>query len=172
MSTIRLVLVLLIVSSSCQNKSKQETKTEQTAPSVDLTKRPDENAPRSSADRLIRALYFEHDKTDNPFLAKDLTLAEQYFTKPVAALLVKNTPAMNTNRKKINPLFNEADARVQKRWVLPALVADDKAVVFVTYQTTGKEKEMRVEMAPIGNDRWRIADIVYADGTRLTTLLH
>lgn len=172
MSTVRLVLILLIVGSSCQNKPKQETKTEQTVPPVDLTKRPDENAPRSSADRLIRALYFEHDKTENPFLAKNLTLAEQYFTKPMAALLVKKAPAMNANRKKINPLFNEADANVQKRWVLPALIAGDKAVVFVTYQTAGKEKEMRVELAPIGNDRWRIADIVYTDGTRLTALLH
>lgn len=159
---------------SCQTKTKQEATnkpaTEQTT-AVDLTKRPAGDAPRSAADRLVRALYFEHDAKENPFLEKDPALAEQFFTKKTAALVVKHASEAKANRKKINPLFNAPDSAVEKRWVLPAAVAGEKAVVFVTYQNAGEEQDMRCEMNQQANGRWRIADIVYADGKRLTELM-
>ncbi|AQG81615.1 hypothetical protein [Spirosoma montaniterrae] len=170
-------LALALLTLSCQTKPKQETTdkpaTEQTAAPADLTKRPPNDAPRSAADRLVRALYFEHDANENPFLeTKDPLLAEQYFTKPLAAKLTKNASKAAANRRKINPLFNVPDSAIEKRWVLPAVIAGEKAVVFVTYQTNGKEQEMRCEMEQQANGRWRIADIMYADGKRLAELVN
>ena len=169
-----LFLTALTLQLSCQNKPKQEAKIEQTAPPVDLTKRPDLNAPRSAADRLIRALYFEHSKTDNPFRdAQTRASVDEFFGKSMADR-IWNDPRREKGtwkRTAVNPLYNVPDANVKKTWVLPALISGDKAVVFVTYETAGKEQEIRVEMEPIGNDRWRISDIIYADGSRLSEVL-
>jgi len=166
----------ILLSWGCQQKTAQETTgkpaAELTEAAVDLTKRPAADAPRSAADRLVRALYFEHDTKENPFLEdKDPALAEQFFTKPVAEKLYKKASATSASRKQINPLFNAPDAQVQKRWVLPAAVSGAKAVVFVTYNTSGKEQEMRCELDQQANGRWRISDIIYADGKRLTELI-
>ncbi len=168
-------LAVLLVSASCQTKSKQEAKTEQTisAP-VDLTKRPTDSAPRSAADRRVRALYFEHNKTENPFRdAETRSLVDEFFSKPTADRIWNDPRRTNGTWKRtaLNPLFNLADTEVKKTWVLPALVAGEKAVVFVTYQKEGVEQEMQVEMVSIGDDRWRISDILYADGSHLTKLL-
>lgn len=167
------VFLALAIMLSCQTKPKQETTTQPAAESttVDLTKRPANDAPRSAADRLVRSLYFEHDKQENPFLEANATLAEQFFTKETAALVVKHGAHTKANRKKINPLFNAPDSAVEKRWVLPAAVSGEKAVVFVTYQQADKEQEMRCELQQQANGRWRIADIVYADGQRLTGIM-
>lgn len=169
-----LLICLTIAGYACQEKAKEETTskpaTEQSA-SADLTKRPSNDAPRSAADRLVRALYFEHDAKENPFLEANPALAEQFFTKETAALIVQKAAKAEANRKKSNPLFNVPDSAVEKRWVLPAAVAGEKAVVFVTYQNAGKEQEMRCELNQQVNGRWRITDIVYADGRRLTEQL-
>ncbi len=170
-----LILITLCFQLSCQTKPKQEAKTEQTetAP-VDLTKRPADSAPRSAADRRVRALYFEHSKTENPFRdAENRSLIDDFFNTSTADRIWNDSRRVNGTWKRtaLSPLFNEPDTEVKKTWVLPALISGDKAIVFVTYQKEGLEKEMRVEMISIGNDRWRISDIVYANGSRLTELL-
>ncbi len=170
-----LILITVCFQLSCQTKPKQEAKTEQTeAAPVDLTKRPADSAPRSAADRRIRALYFEHNKTENPFRdAENRSLIDEFFSKSMADRIWNDSRRVNGTWKRtaLNPLFNVPDTEVKKTWVLPALVSGDKAVVFVTYQKDGVEKEMQVEMVSIGDDRWRVSDIVYADGSRLTKLL-
>lgn len=170
-----LILVVIACQLACQTKPKQEVKSEQaeTAP-VDLTKRPSDSAPRSAADRRVRALYFEHNKTENPFRdAETRAVIDEFFSKPVADRIWSAPRRIQDSWKRtaLNPLFNVPDSRVKKTWVLPALVSGDKAVVFVTYQEKQIEKELRVEMVSIGNDRWRVSDIVYANGSRLTESL-
>ena len=170
-----ILLAALALQLSCQNKPKQEAKTEQTAAApVDLTKRPTESAPRSAADRRIRALYFEHNKTENPFRdAETRALVDEFFDKKVADRIWNDPRRENGTWKRmaLNPLYNAPDTEAKKTWVLPALVSANKALVFVTYQKDGREKEMRIEMVSIGSDRWRISDIIYADSSRLTDLL-
>ncbi|MFD2571520.1 hypothetical protein ACFSUS_12800 [Spirosoma soli] len=163
-------IILVILSISCQTKSKTEAPTNSAAEKVDsvalLTKRPSADAPRSAADRLVRALYFEHRKEDNPFReAKDRALVDQFFAKATADLIWKSQKS-----SKANMLFNAPDKTVEKPWVLPANVAGSKAVVFVTFVQQGKPVEMRCEMEQQAG-RWRITDIIYPDGTRLTKLL-
>jgi hypothetical protein len=172
-----LALTLLIL--SCQTKPKQETETTAATGQVQedsllaLTTRPGPDAPRTAADRLVRALYFEHNKTENPFREKkDRTLIDQYFAKPIADLIWSDAQksAGKVNRVKINLLFNAPDTSIKKTWVLPAAIGGSKAVVYVTFTNDNKPGEIRVELQQTSG-RWRITEMIYPDGKRLTGLL-
>ena len=170
-----LISTLLLSTLSCQTKPKQETSV--ATPAEDsaaiLAERPGPDAPRSAADRLIRALYFEHSKKENPLLeTKDRTLVDQFFAKPTADLIWRDAATMldKLNRTKTNPLFNAADKAIKKTWVLPAAVAGTRAVVYVTFERNAKPEEIRIDMQQIAG-RWRILDMLYPNGKRLTQLL-
>ena len=169
-----LLLVALMLLYACQAKPKNESATTTTDTTatvrVDLTKKPAPDAPRTAADRLVRALYFEHRVKENPFFETgDPTLAGQFFTKPMAEKVVAY--ARKPGKKGVlNPLFNVPDKQAEKMWVLPATIAGERAAVFITYTHNGKPREMRCEMTRQA-DRFRIADIVYANGARLTETL-
>ena len=154
----------------CQSKPKQQdtpTETTSTADSAaSLAKRPGPDAPRSAADRLVRALYFEHQKTDNPFrTTTDQALVEQFFTKSTAALIWKSKPA-----GKMELLFKAPDTDVKKTWVEPAAVGGSRAIVYTTFEEKGLKKEIRLELMQTAG-RWRIEEMTYPDGSRLTQLL-
>lgn len=170
-----LVIALLLSTLSCQTKPKQKTSTgtppEDSAPM--LAKRPGPDAPRSAADRLVRALYFEHSKKENPLLeTKERTLIDQFFAKPTADLVWRDASTVpdKLNRTKTNPLFNAPNETIKKAWVLPAAVAGTRAVVYVTFERNTKPEEIRIDMQQIAG-RWRIVDLLYPGGKRLTQLL-
>ena len=179
MLSLRSCVGLLLIMASCQTKPKQETETTSTTGAIQedsilaLATRPAEGAPRSAADRLVRALYFEHNVKENPFQeTKDRTLIEQFFAKPTADLIwndAQKTPG-KINRKKINLLFNAPDAAVKKKWVEPAAIGGSKAVVYVTFLNNNKPEDIRIELNQVAS-RWRITDIIYPNGKRLTELL-
>ena len=149
---------LLLVSMSCQTKLQQETSGSST--SVDtaaiLAKRPGPDAPRSAADRLVRALYFEHSKKDNPLLeTKDRALVDQFFVKSTADLIWRDVSASLGKLGRIweNPLFNAPNETIKKTWVLPATIAGPRAVVYVTFERNTKPEEIRIDMRQIAG-RW------------------
>jgi hypothetical protein len=168
-------ITLFITALSCQTKPKQEVAT--AAPAEDsaaiLAKRPGNDAPRTAADRLVRALYFEHSKQENPLLGrKDRTLVEQFFTKSTADRIWRDASLSpgKLNRTKNNPLFNAPTNEVKKMWVEPGAVAGTRAVVYVTFEQNAKPQELRIDMEQQAG-RWRISDIRYPDGKQLTQLL-
>ena len=84
MNTTCFLAVLLTLSLSCQTKPKQETDSKTAFVEEDsaalLAKRRGPDAPRTVPDRLVRALYFEHDKTENPFReTKNRALIDEFF---------------------------------------------------------------------------------------------
>ncbi|MFD2932634.1 hypothetical protein [Spirosoma flavum] len=176
----RLLILLLFFAVSCQTKPKQETQTTSTTATASedsatiLAKRPGPDAPRTAADRLVRALYFEHNKTENPMReTKDRSLIDQFFAKPTADLIWSDGKKSSTkvNRSKINLLFNAPDAAIKKMWVLPAVIGGSRAIVYVTFENDAKPEELRVDMQRLSG-RWRITDILYPNGKLLTQLLH
>lgn len=177
MNTSRLVFTLMVLGVSCQTNSKQGTQTGSAATQPDsaavLAKRPGLDAPRSAADRLVRALYFEHNKTDNPFReTKDRALIDQFFAKPTADLIwsdvQKSVGSVKASAR--NPLFNAPDKAVRKIWVEPAAVGGSRAVVYVTFTNKARPEEIRLDMRQVGG-RWRITDMLYPNGKQLTQLL-
>ncbi|MVM35572.1 hypothetical protein GO755_36465 [Spirosoma sp. HMF4905] len=179
MKTAYLLLISAYMITSCQTKPKQETAT--TSPSATaiedsataLTKRPGPDTPRSAADRLIRALYFEHNTKENPFREKkDRSLIDQFFTKPLGDLVWNDAqkPSGKINRTKLNLLFNAPDAAIKKTWVLPAIIGGTRAIVYVTFENKGKPEEIKIDMQQLAG-RWRITEISYPNGKQLTDLL-
>lgn len=170
-----LVAALLLIALSCQTKPKSETSTSSSPEdsAALLAKRPGPGAPRSAADRLIRALYFEHSKKGNPLLeTKDRTLIDQFFAKSTADLIWRDAGASSgkLERTKQNPLFNAPNETIKKMWVLPATVVGTRAVVYITFERNARPEEIRVDMQQVAG-RWRITDVLYPDGRRLTQLL-
>ena len=170
-----LIVILLLTFLSCQTKPKQETSASPAEDSAAiLAKRPGSDAPRSAADRLVRALYFEHREKENPLLArKDRALIDQFFVKSTADLIWRDASMMSPGklkRTKTNPLFNAPNASIKKTWVLPAAVAGSRAVVYVTFERNAKPEEIRIDMQQVAG-RWRITDMLYPDGKQLTQLL-
>ncbi len=170
----RLVIALLLVNLACQSNSRQGTETAATAPGADsaalLTKRPGPDAPRSAADRLVRALYFEHNKTENPFRQpKDRALIDQFFAKPTADLIWHDIqqPTGKLKPATRNPLFDAPDKTIHKTWVEPAAVAGSRAVVYVTFLKSDKPEEIRLDLEQVAG-RWRITEMHYPDSTQLT----
>ncbi|MVM39099.1 hypothetical protein GO730_18725 [Spirosoma sp. HMF3257] len=179
MKTAYFLLALATTTLSCQTKPKQETTTTSTAATATedsaamLAKRPGPDTPRSAADRLIRALYFEHNAKENPFREKkDRALVDQFFAKPVADLIwndAQKSPG-KVNRTKVNLLFNAPDTGIKKTWVLPAVIGGTRAIVYVTFENKAKPEELKIDMKQLAG-RWRITEIVYPDGQQLTNLL-
>ena len=92
MKTIILLISAFLFTLACQPASKPGNRTEGGTATADtaalLAKRPGPDAPRSAADRLVRALYFEHSKTENPLReTSSRALIDQFFAPPTADLL-------------------------------------------------------------------------------------
>jgi hypothetical protein len=170
MKPIFFLVAILAILAGCQSKQKQQGVTGETTTVPDsvvsLAKRPGPDAPRSAADRLVRALYFEHQKADNPFrTTTNQALVEQFFTKATATQIWNSKPVV-----KKDLLFKTSDSKVKKTWVEPAAIGGSRAVVYTTFEENGNKKEMRVELSQVAG-RWRIGEIVYPDGSKLTELL-
>ncbi|WP_288425553.1 hypothetical protein [uncultured Spirosoma sp.] len=170
MKHVLLCSIVVLSIAGCQSKPKQQNTPTETTITADsaasLAKRPGPDAPRSAADRLVRALYFEHQKTENPFrTTSDQALVEQFFTKPTAALIWKSKPTL---KKEL--LFKAPDSEVKKTWVEPAAVGGSRAVVYTTFEEKGRKKEIRLELTQTAG-RWRIEEMTYPDGSRLTQVL-
>lgn len=175
MNASRLLVALLVLSLSCRTKSDQKDSTATTSQpdsATLLAKRPGSDAPRSAADRLVRALYFEHNKTENPFREKNRALIDQFFAQPTADLIWDDAQKSVGKMKQAgrNPLFNAPDKVIRKTWVEAAAIGGSRAVVYVTFNNNTKPEEIRIDLQQ-KDKRWRITDLLYPDGTRLTQQL-
>jgi hypothetical protein len=167
-----LLAALALLQLACQTKPKKDDATKTETAQVDsasaLAKRPTAESPRSAADRLVRALYFEHSKEDNPFREKNQSLIEDYFSQSTAELIWKNGDKLKPSKN--NPLYNAPDASVKKMWVEPAAVGGSRAIVYVTFEDNGKPEEIKVDLQQ-QKGRWYITDMLYPDGKQLTQLI-
>lgn len=172
MRTTYLLATLLLLHLACQTKPKKDETNVAEAAQADsastLAKRPTAEAPRSAADRLVRALYFEHNKKDNPFREKNRVLIDEYFAPSTAELIWKNGAKLKPTKN--NPLFNAPDAAIKKTWVEPAAVGGSRAIVYVTFENSGKAEEVKVDLQQ-QKGRWYIVDILYPTGKQLTKLV-
>lgn len=161
-------LFFILISCETKKTASQTTSTIAVDSAAALAKRPGPDAPRSAADRLVRALYFEHNKTDNPFRnTKTRTLIDQFFTPDLVDKIWQNVSKAGYKAPRANPLFNAADAGITKMWVEPAAVGGSRAIVYVTYLLAGKPAEVRVDLVQTAG-RWRITELTYPAGKTLT----
>ena len=177
MKTTCFFLALVVVSLACQTKSRQDSGTEKTTTVDDsaaaLAKRPGPDSPRTVPDRLVRALYFEHNKAENPFQEKkNRALLDEFFAKPTADLIWNDAQraAGKVNRKQINLLYDAPDRNIKKMWVEPGAIGGTRAIVYVTFLNKDKPEEVKIDMQQTAG-RWGITEMNYPNKQRLTELL-
>jgi hypothetical protein len=136
-------------------------------------------------DAILRELYKAQDAGKGPFFDhKNHNLAEKYFTKELAALIVKDAAKSDDELGAIDfdPLYDSQDPQV-KNFKIGAVQWGDirkgaehpgddaSALVFVTFKDNGEAHELRFTFKQQPDKTWRILDIHYPDKTSLLQIL-
>lgn len=146
--------------------------------------KPESNGP--DPDALLKSLYKTHEAHKGPFFdRKNHQLAEQYFTKELAALIVKDAVKSDgeVGAYDFDPLYGSQDPQLKTfkigevQWGGIQKGADKSgnegaALVTVTYKEDGKRREIRFAFEQQPDKNWRISEIHYPDGTSLLQILH
>ena len=153
------------------------------AASTTFAGKPESSGP--DPDMILKNLYRAHDAKKGPFFdRKNRQLAEQYFTKELAAQIVKDATAADgeVGAYDFDPLYASQDPQkknfkigqvewggLQKRAGDPS--TQGSALVRVTFKDGGKQRELRFGFEQQPDKTWRISEIHYPDGTSLLKIL-
>ena len=139
----------------------------------------------SDPDAILRELYKAHDAHKGPFFdRKNRNLAEKYFTKELAALMVKDAAKSDDEVGAIDfdPLYDSQDPQLKSfkigavQWSgITKRAADPRndvsALVNVTFKDNGEARELRFDFKQQPDKTWRISDIHYPENTSLLQIL-
>jgi hypothetical protein len=148
-----------------------------------LAGKPESKGP--DPDAILRELYKVHDAQKGPFFdRKNRNLAERYFTKELAALIVKDAAKSDDDVGAIDfdPLYDSQDPQVKNfkigavQWggtgKHPGEPGNDAvAHVIVTFKDNGDARELRFAFKQQPDKTWRISDIHYPENTSLLKIL-
>ena len=143
--------------------------------------------PESSGpdpDVILKNLYKAHDAQKGPFFDREnRKLAEQYFTKELAGLIVKEAVESKgeVGAYEMDPLYESQDPQVKNfkigevQWDGIKKRANDEgdegfALVNVTFSDSGQKREIRFGFEQQPDKTWRISEIHYSDGSLLQML--
>ena len=143
--------------------------------------------PESSGpdpDVILKNLYKAHDAQKGPFFDREnLKLAEQYFTKELAGLIVKDAVESQgeVGAYGMDPLYDSQDPEVKNfkigevQWGGIKKGEDDEgdegfALVNVTFTDSGKKRQIRFGFEQQRDKTWRISEIHYSEGSLLEML--
>ncbi len=136
---------------------------------------------RMSPEQLIGNLYWQHKKRSPFFQKTNRALLDRYFEKELADLLWKDVQGSGGEVGALDgdPLFNAQDMDIKKFAIHKAESSDanggagqNKATVTVTFENFGQPHSVYFDVSrssPSGP--WKIWDIRYDDGSKLTTIL-
>ena len=136
-------------------------------------------------DAILKNLYKTHDAQKGPFFNKESrTVLEQYFTKELAGLIVKDAIAAKgeVGALEFDPLYESQDPQItnfkvgEVKW---GGILKDKgdepeeglAVVEVTFKDSGKARRIGFRFTQNAQKTWKIADINYSDGRSIVGIL-
>ena len=154
-----------------------------TSASLGLAAKPDSKGP--DPDVMLKELYAKHAAEKGPFFdRKNRKVAEQYFTKELAALIVKDAVKSDgeIGAYEFDPMYGSQDPQVKNFKIGPVQWGgikkrdDDEgddgfALVAVTFKDGGKQQEMRFGFELQTDKTWRISEIHYPDGNSLLQIL-
>ncbi|MGF7213907.1 hypothetical protein GGR92_000047 [Spirosoma lacussanchae] len=164
-----LIIGLLAGMNACTiRETQQDTPPDQASPVA---------APRvkktSTPDALVQELYRQHDAGNGPFFqTDDRPLLGRYFERELADLIWADMTTTEAGESMLDadPLYNAQDIDIKKFSVHPAAERDGATEVRVTFENFGEQQEIRCRMIQL-RGKWRIADIIYPDGSQLYQLL-
>jgi hypothetical protein len=136
-------------------------------------------------DAILRELDKAHDAQKGPFFDRtNRNLAEKYFTKKLAALVVKDAAKSDDEVAAIDfdPLYDSQDPQVKNFKIGAVQLSgagkhagdpgnDAVADVHITFKDDGHARELRFDFKRQPDKTWRISDIHYPDNTSLLQIL-
>ena len=147
-----------------------------------FAQKPESSGP--DPDVILKNLYKAHDAQKGPFFDREnRKLAEQYFTKELAGLIVKDAVESQgeVGAYGMDPLYDSQDPQVKNfkigavQWGGIKKREDDEgdegfALVNVTFTDNGKKREIRYGFEQQADKTWRISEIHYSEGSLLEML--
>lgn len=132
------------------------------------------NSPGGGPDSVVQKLYAVHKNGNGQLFSKQSkTLIFQFFDKNLAELLWKNlteTPEDEVGNLDFDPLYNAQDIQITRLKVAKPKITGVKANVKVSFDNYGTMTHVSFPMVKTP-DGWRIANVVYADGSSLVKIL-
>ncbi len=139
-----------------------------------------------SSEQVVADLYRQHKKRSPFFQHTNRALVDKYFEKELADLIWKDAKSAGDEVGALDgdPLFNAQEVDIKKFKIKPAVYresygdaphgatrpARNLATVTVTFENVGSPHSIKFEMR-LSARGWRVADISYDDGSRLSTIL-
>ena len=132
--------------------------------------------PAAAADTpaaLVKELYRVHNNGKGPILTgKNRAVLQKFFDKKLADLLWKvlTTKTDEVGPLDFDPLFNAQDVQLSDFRISTAVGNDQESTVTVNFRNAGQNEtiKFRLRHTEVG---WRVANIVYADGSDLMKIL-
>jgi predicted NUDIX family NTP pyrophosphohydrolase len=133
-------------------------------------------ATQVAPEAVVAELYKQHDGKKSPFFQdKDRGAIDKYFSKSLGDMIWKD--AVTSHKEEgvgaidFDPLYNAQDVDIKNLKVGTPDVKGDKATVPVTFDNFGKKQTVKFLMAQ-EKGAWKINDIDYGDGFKLTKVLN
>ena len=136
-------------------------------------------------DLILKNLYKAHDAQKGPFFDEEnRTVLEQYFTKELAGLILKDAVAAKgeVGALDFDPLYESQDPQItnfkvgEVKWggILKHKGNEPEeglAVVEVTFKDSGEARRIGFRFQQNAQKAWKIADINYSDGRSIVGIL-
>ncbi len=144
-------------------------------------KKPTAKTTANTPEQVVKNLYAaaKNEKT-NPFDQTGRTLADKYFTKELADLIVKKSTKTDTGWD-IDALYNSKDRFLDEardpqitNLVVGKPVEEsgpDDVFLKVNFKIDGKAETVQFDLKREANKSWKIDDINYSDADDLSTIL-
>ena len=144
-------------------------------------KKPAPKPTANTPEQVVKNLYAaaKNEKT-NPFDQSSRTLADKYFTKELADLIVKKSTKTDTGWN-IDALYDSKDRFLDEarepqitNFVVGKPVEEsgpDDVFLNVNFKVDGKAESVQFNLRREANKTWKIFDIDYSDGDDLSSIL-
>lgn len=143
------------------------------AAATDVMAAPEASGPEPDA--ILRNLYKAHEAEKGPFFDRENRAAlEQYFTKELAALILKDAIESQgeVGALEADPLYESQDPRITDLQVGEVKRGEGgTATADVVFKDSGTPRRIGFRFETDAKGTWKIADIKYPDGRTIVGIL-
>jgi len=138
---------------------------------VTVAQRP-ESTKTLSPRAVVVSLYRQHKKRSPFFQTKSRASLDRYFVRELADLLWHDAHSSGGEVGALDgdPLFNAQDMEIKKFSIQEGVAGPGMIEVPVTFENFGEKHVVKFRLLPV-RAGWKIANIMYDDGTSLLEIL-
>jgi hypothetical protein len=143
------------------------------ASNVSVTAAQGSKSSKSQSPRAVVASLYRQHKTRSPFFqTRSRALLDKYFAKELADLFWQDAHSSSGEVGALDgdPLFNAQDMEIKKFSIQDGIAGPEMTEVPVTFENFGEKHVVKFRLVPV-RAGWKIANIVYDDGSSLLEIL-